>query len=145
MSDQILSRDNVRLGATAVNKADALAQCGQLLVELGAVTQEYADALFDRERQVSTYLGEGVAIPHGTNESRQYIRRTCLAVLQFPAGVDWDGNTVHLAIAIASNSDEHAEILGNLAEVLMDSDAVAELASTNSVERVLTLLTGQEA
>ena len=141
MSD-VLTSDGIRLGAVATDKQDALTQCGALLVSLGAATQEYADALFDRETQVSTFLGEGVAIPHGTNESRVHIRRTALGFIQFPAGVDWDGNTVNVCIPIASNSDEHVGILGALAEVLMEPDQAERLRTTTSIDEVLALLGG---
>lgn len=141
MSD-VLTADGIRLGAVATDKRDALLQCGALLVGLGAATQPYADALFDREEQVSTFLGEGVAIPHGTNESRVHIRRTALGFIQFPDGVDWDGNTVNVCIPIASNSDEHVGILGALAEVLMEPDQAEKLRTTTSVDEVLALLGG---
>ena len=141
MSD-VLTTDGIRLGAVATDKRDALLQCGALLVGLGAATQEYADALFDRELQVSTFLGEGVAIPHGTNESRVHIRRTALGFIQYPDGVDWDGNTVNVCIPIASNSDEHIGILGALAEVLMEPDQAERLRTTNSIDEVLALLGG---
>lgn len=146
LSDILTPRD-IRLGLTAVDKTDALKQCGAMLVEAGAATQAYADALFERERQVSTYLGEGVAIPHGTNESREHILGTRLGFLQFPNGVDWDGNTVHVCIPIASRSDEHVDLLASLAEVLMDPEAAEELRTSNNASRILHLLgaLGQEA
>lgn len=138
--NEILTAQSVRLGATARDKDDALAQCGALLVELSAATEDYADAMFDREKQISTFLGEGVAIPHGTHESTAHIRRTALGFIQFPEGVDWDGNTVNVCIPIASNSDEHVGILGTLAEVLMEPEAASKLRSTSSVDEVLSLL-----
>lgn len=137
---EILSRETIRLGLTATDKTDAITQCGSLLVAVGAVTQPYADAMFEREHQVPTYLGEGVAIPHGTNESREHIRRTCLGFLQFPGGVDWDGERVFVCIPIASRGEEHVEILGELAEVLMDPDAAAQLRTTTDPDNVLRLL-----
>lgn len=142
----ILTRADIRLGLTAADKADALRQCGAMLVESGAATQAYADALFDRERQVTTYLGEGVAIPHGTNESREHILSTKLGFLQFPDGVEWDGETVYVCIPIASQSDAHVDILSSLAEVLMDSDSAEKLRTANDPDAVLTLLgaLGQE-
>ncbi len=142
MSNHVLSRDAIRLGLAAADKTDALRQCGALLVDIGAATQDYADALFDRERQVSTFLGEGVAIPHGTNESRVHIQRTALGFLQFPDGVDWDGNRVFVCIPIASNSDEHVDILGALAEVLMDPDSAEKLRTSREANEVLALLAG---
>jgi mannitol/fructose-specific phosphotransferase system IIA component len=89
---------------------------------------------------VSTYMGEGVAIPHGTDASREYINRAALAVLQFPDGVDWNGKPVQLCIAIASRSDEHIAILQSLAMVLSDGDKAARLRETDDVDEVLTLL-----
>ncbi|WNM25159.1 PTS sugar transporter subunit IIA [Demequina capsici] len=138
----ILSAEGVRLGLTATDKADALTQCGEALVSIGAATQEYAAALHDRELQVTTYIGEGVAIPHGTNESREHIQRAAIAYLQFPDGVDWDGNDVRVCIAIASRSEEHIEILQRLASVLMDPDAAASLREPASADDVLALLAG---
>jgi phosphoenolpyruvate-dependent sugar phosphotransferase system EIIA 2 len=137
---EILSRETIRLGLTATDKTDAITQCGSLLVAVGAVTQPYADAMFEREHQVPTYLGEGVAIPHGTNESREHIQRTCLGFLQFPGGVDWDGERVFVCIPIASRGEEHVEILGELAEVLMDPDATSQLRTTTDPDNVLRLL-----
>lgn len=137
---EILSRETIRLGLTATDKTDAITQCGSLLVAVGAVTQPYADAMFEREHQVPTYLGEGVAIPHGTNESREHIQRTCLGFLQFPDGVDWDGERVFVCIPIASRGEEHVEILGALAEVLMDPEAAAQLRTTTDPDDVLRLL-----
>lgn len=140
--NDVITAEGIRLGLTTTGKDDAIAQCGALLVELGAAGPEYAAAMFDRETQVSTYLGEGVAIPHGTNESRVHINRSAVGFLQFPDGVDWDGNTVKVCLPIASNSDEHVDILGALAEVLMDPEQAEQLRSAASVDEVLALLGG---
>lgn len=140
MNDNVLSRDSIRLGLTATDKDDAIHQCGAALLGVGAIQAPYAEAMFAREREVSTYLGEGFAIPHGTNESRQFINRAALGFLQFPEGVDWNGETVHVCIPIASNSDEHVGILGALAEVLMDPDAAEKLRTTTSVDEIIALL-----
>jgi len=141
----ILSTEGVRLGLAATDKADALTQCGELLVAIGAADEEYAAALHVRETQVTTYIGEGVAIPHGTNESREHINRAAIAYLQFPEGVDWDGNEVHVCIAIASRSEEHIEILSRLASILMDPEAAAKLRDPSGVEDVLALLAAGES
>lgn len=140
----VLTSDAVRLGLTATDKLDALRQCGAVLVELGAASEEYADAILEREESVSTYMGEGVAIPHGTDASREYINRAALAVLQFPDGVDWNGKPVQLCIAIASKSDEHISILQSLAMVLSDPEKAARLRETDDVDEVLTLLAPTE-
>ena len=140
---QLLDARAIRLGLAAKDKADALRQCGDVLVEIGAATEEYAAALHEREESISTYVGEGVAIPHGTNESREHIERAALAVLQFPDGVDWNGETVRVCVAIASKSEEHVDILASLAQVLMDPDKATRLRETTNPEEVLALLSPQ--
>ncbi len=140
----VLSRDAVKLGLSATSKDDAIDQAGALLVALGAATPEYTDGMRVRETQVSTFMGNGVAIPHGTNESRGHITRTALGFLQFPEGVDWNGQTAYVAIPIASNSDEHVGILSALATVLADPAKAEILRTTTSVDEVLDLLTPEE-
>ena len=137
---QVLTADAVRLGLSATDKLDALRQCGAVLVDIGAASEQYAAAILEREESVSTYLGEGVAIPHGTDASREYINRAALAVLQFPEGVDWNGKPVRLCVAIASRSDEHIAILQSLAMVLSDKDKAARLRDARDVDDVLALL-----
>ena len=139
----ILEPSAVRLGLVARDKADALRQCGAVLVEIGAASPPYTDALFEREESVSTYIGEGVAIPHGTNESREHIERAAIAFLQFPDGVDWDGNQVQVCIAIASRSEEHVDILQSLAAVLMVPESAAALREASSIDDVIALLSPQ--
>jgi mannitol/fructose-specific phosphotransferase system IIA component len=138
-----VARAGGRVALVAVDTADALRQCGAALVEIGAATEAYAAAILEREESVSTYIGEGVAIPHGTNESREHISRAALAYLQFPDGVDWGGMTVHVCIAIASKSEEHIEILQSLAGVLMDPKSAAALREATSVDDVMNLLSPQ--
>jgi mannitol PTS system EIICBA or EIICB component len=125
-------------------KEDAIRLCGQILVDVGAADPAYIDGMLAREQQISTYLGEGVAIPHGTNESRAYIARAALGFVQFPSGIDWNGKTAYVLIPIASATDEHVSILASLAEVLMDSDSAERLRTTSSVDEVLTLLAPSE-
>ncbi len=142
---EILAREGIRLGCRAEDKWDAVRQSGALLVELGAVDPAYAEAMLERERSVSTYIGEGVAIPHGTDASRTFVRRTALGVLQFPEPIDWDGNPVTLCVAIASSGNEHVAVLSSLAEILMEPDQAEQLRNPNSVDDVLDLLSGVSA
>jgi len=136
----VLVRGAVRLAQHAHDKWDALRQSGALLEELGAVAPGYAAAILEREGQISTYMGEGVAIPHGTDQARALVRRTALGFLQFPNGVDWDGETVYLCIPIAASGDEHVGVLSALAEVLLDADSAAALRSATDIDVVLGLL-----
>ncbi len=139
-NESILAPGSVRLGLASVTKDEAIRLCGQVLMDAGAVSPEYIDGMFARELQVSTYIGEGVAIPHGTNESRGYIKAPALGFLQFPDGIDWDGNRVLVCIPIASAANDHLEILASLAEQLMEADAAERLRTTGSVAEVLELL-----
>ncbi|MFW6638746.1 PTS sugar transporter subunit IIA [Nocardiopsis algeriensis] len=136
----VLTEEAVRLGRTAADRADAVSQCGELLLELGAVDPGYLPAMHEREASVSTFLGEGVAIPHGTDPSRKFVKRTALAVLQFPDGVDWGGSTVYVAIGIAASGEEHLGVLTALAGVLTDPDKAARLRGASSPSDVVALL-----
>ncbi|MFL5357957.1 phosphoenolpyruvate--protein phosphotransferase [Archangium sp.] len=136
-----LTRDDVRLGCRAADWRAALAQAADELVRAGRVSAEYSEGLLAREAQSSTYLGNGIAIPHGTPESRRYVRSTGVRVLQFPEGVQWhDGSRVNLLVTIAAQSDEHLDILRQLTHVL-DREGVAEtLARATNPEDVLATL-----
>jgi mannitol/fructose-specific phosphotransferase system IIA component len=136
----VLVREAVRLAQHADDKWDALRQSGALLEELGVVDDGYAAAILERETQISTYMGEGVAIPHGTDRARALVRRTALGFLQYPDGVDWDGETVYLCIPIAASGDEHVGVLSALAEILVDDVSAAALRTATHVDEVLALL-----
>jgi mannitol/fructose-specific phosphotransferase system IIA component len=140
---QVLAPGSIRLGQHAADKWDVLRRSASVLVEAGAVEAGYGDAMVDRENSVSTYLGEGVAIPHGTNESRPLVHRTALGFLQFPDGVDWGlpgGEQVVVAIPIAAVGEEHLTVLAALAEVLVDPDRAAALRGAGSADDVLAIL-----
>jgi mannitol/fructose-specific phosphotransferase system IIA component len=137
----LLEPGAVRLGLHARDRSDAVAQAGRALVEIGAVEPAYVDAMAERERSLSTYLGEGFALPHGTDASRVHVRRPAIAVLQFPDGVDWGGQPVQVAIAVASASDEHVRILAQVAGVISDPDCAERLRTASDPHDVLDLLT----
>lgn len=140
----VLSSRAVLLGGRASDRWDAVRQCGALLVSLGAVEPDYADAMQERERSISTFIGEGVAIPHGTDASRPLVRRTALGFLQFPDGLDWDGQRVTVCIPIAASGEEHVAVLSALAQVLMDPDAAHRLRTATDPETVLALIAATE-
>ena len=128
MIGEVLTVEGVRVGATAIDQRDAIDQVGRLLVELGHVTPAYVDAMHAREAIVSTYLGNGIALPHGTNEAQDTILRTGLAVIQFPAGVSWGDEPARLVIGLAATSDEHIAVLSRLAGILGDAETCDRLA-----------------
>jgi mannitol/fructose-specific phosphotransferase system IIA component len=137
----LLTAEGVLIGRTATGKTDAIDQVGRALLDVGAVEEGYLAAMHEREASVTTYIGEGVAIPHGTDKSREYVKRTSLVVLQFPGGVDWgDGNEAKLCVGIAANGSEQVGILSSLAMILMDSEKAAELRDAKDADTVLRLL-----
>jgi mannitol/fructose-specific phosphotransferase system IIA component len=134
----IVSIETVRLGGRASDKQDAIRQAGELLVSGGCVEPAYVNGMLAREQTMSTYLGNGVAIPHGQHENLSDVRRTGISVLQLPEGVEWEpGELAYLVIGIAANADEHVGVLANLAEVIEDEDAANELARTTDASVIV--------
>ena len=127
----ILAANRIELQARAVDKTDAIRKAGALLVESGCVMPEYVDGMLAREELMSTFLGNGVAIPHGQDENRQHIHQTGISVVQLTEGVEWEPDEmVHLVIGIAATSDEHIGVLAALAEAIDDESVTHELAHT---------------
>ncbi len=137
----ILSVNRIRLQATAVDKQDAIRQAGELLVSSGCVQPAYVDGMLAREETMSTYLGNGVSIPHGQYDNREQILQTGISVLQVPQGVEWeDGEMAFLVIGIAAASDEHVGVLANLAEVIEDEETTQRLIETDDAVLILSYL-----
>jgi PTS system mannitol-specific IIA component len=136
----LLTPERVLFGRTATGWEDAVRQVGAVLVDAGAVPPAYVDAMVSRDRDVSTYIGEGVAIPHGTLAGRDLVLHDALCVVQFPGGVDWHGEDVVLCVGIAARGEGHVPILAQLAEVLMEPDRAAALRAASTPGEVLDLL-----
>ncbi|MBX6384801.1 MAG: PTS sugar transporter subunit IIA [Microbispora sp.] len=130
----------VRTAATAVDIEDAIRQCGRVLHEIGAVDETYTEAMLERERSISTYVGEGVAIPHGTLASKEAVRHDAICVLRFPEGVDWHGEHVTVCVGIAARGDGHLRLLSELAQILLDPGRAAALREATEVDEVINLL-----
>ncbi|MDJ0752259.1 MAG: PTS sugar transporter subunit IIA [Ardenticatenaceae bacterium] len=140
----ILALDCIALGMAPQNKEEAIRQAGMLLVNSGRVKESYVDGMLTREEAMSTYLGNGVAIPHGMHENLPDILKTGISVVQIPDGVVWeDDEPVYLVIGIASGSDEHIEILSNLADAVEDEEQVMRLAKTSDPKAILAVLNGE--
>ena len=136
----LLEEGAIRLAQSAGDRDDAIRQCGQTLVAIGAVDPAYVEAMLERERSISTYVGEGVAIPHATLAGKSAVRRDALAVLRFPDGVDWGGEEVVICVAIAAIGDGHVGILSELAQILLDPDRARDLRQATQPGDVLRLL-----
>ena len=137
----LLAPGAIRLAERAADKTEAIRLCGQALVDCGAVDEAYVPAMLEREESISTYIGEGVAIPHATLAGKESVRRDALCFLRFPDGVDWDGSLVTVCIGIAAKGDGHVEILSELAQILLDPDRAEALRGAVTAETVLTMLT----
>jgi PTS system mannitol-specific IIA component len=140
----LLAEDSIRLDCSATDRFDAVRQCGAALVAAGAVDETYVDAMIQREETVSTFVGEGVAIPHGTLAGKEAVKHDALVVLRFPEGVDWDGNAVSVCVGIAAAGGGHIALLSQLAEILLDPSKAEQLRSATSAEQVYALLTPDE-
>lgn len=132
----------VSLGATATDRDDAIRQVGALLVAAGAVDDDYVGAMLDREASVSTWVGEGMAFPHATLAGKDSVVRDAIAVVTFPGGVEWNGQTVTVAIGIAAHGRGHIGLLSRLARLLLEPVAAKELAAASSIGEVRGLLGG---
>ncbi len=139
MSD-VLTRTQVKVPGGARTKDDAIREAGQLLVDAGAVAPGYVDAMFEREKSVSTYMGNYLAIPHGTNESKDSITRSALSVVRYDSPIDWDGNEVRFAVGVAGVEGGHLEILNKIAIIFSDEDEVNRLIAARSAEEMYQLL-----
>ncbi|KRQ86462.1 PTS system mannitol-specific EIICBA component [Caloramator mitchellensis] len=130
----ILLKKNIKVGLQSVDKVRAIEMAGELLVESGYVDVEYIDAMKEREEMVSTYVGFGVAIPHGVGAAKEKIKKSGIVVLQFPEGVDFGEEKAHLVIGIAGVGNEHLSILSNIASIFEDEELANKLTKTTDVE-----------
>ena len=141
-----LSEQSVLTGAAPAGKAEAIGLAAGLLAAAGHIDPAYEQSMLGREKVANTYLGEGIAIPHGMLKDRELIHSTGLAVVQVPGGVEWNpGETVRLVVGIAAASDEHLQILANLTRILADAALVDELSTTPDPGVIVARLAGGEA
>ena len=133
-----LTEETISLNASANSKEEATRMAGHLLVKGGYIDESYIDGMLAREKSMSTYIGNGVAIPHGQFDDLTLVHRTGISVLQIRDGVTWeDDEKAYLIIGIASNSDDHINILANLAEAIEDPETAKLLAETSEISVVL--------
>lgn len=137
----VINRNDVFTGQTAANKEEALKFIAGKMLANGYVSADYTEALLGREAQVSTYLTNGVAIPHGVVDAKHLVSKTGLIIVQYPNGVTWnDGETVNLAVGIAANGDEHLAVLAQLTQVVMDEALSKKLGSTATADEIIKAL-----
>lgn len=136
----ILTLDQVRIHSGSATQEEALAEAAEILVSAGAVTEDYLQAMKDREATVSTFMGNGLAIPHGTNEAKEAVKASALSVVRYDGGADWAGDQADFVIGIAGVGDEHLEILSAIAQLFADEDEVARLRAASTEQELLQML-----
>ena len=139
-SGDILPLDNILVGAAAADKWEAIRAAGRVLVEGGYVDESYVEAMVERERLTTTYMGMGLAIPHGTQQAKDSVKRTGLSVIQYPEGVDFDGEKAYLVVGIAGVGDEHLELLARVSEALDDEQTLEKLKNSTNPRDIYEVL-----
>lgn len=140
--DRILSPATIRIVSEPLTRAEAITAVGEILVESGAVSSEYVPSMHERESSVSTYMGNFLAIPHGTDAGKQFIQHSALAVLRVEQEIDWGGKPVRFVIGIAGIGDEHLGLLSNIAVIFSDITAVDSLLAASDVTELFNQLAG---
>ena len=131
------ANEDIQLGLPSVTKEEAIRAAGALLAKRGYVDDSYADAMVEREKLVSTYMGMGVAIPHGTSQKKGTVKKSGVVLLQYPQGVDFGDEKAYLVFGIAGVGNDHLDLLGNVCEILEDEDALEQLKTTSDMNYVL--------
>lgn len=138
MAKEILAKENIKLNVSFNHKEEAIRYTGDILVDNGYVEASYVEKMLEREELTSTYMGNFVAIPHGTEDAKEQVKDSGLSVVTVPDGVDFgDGNTVKILIGIAGKGDEHLEILSKIALVLSEEENIQQILDAASEEEII--------
>ncbi|MCU1535461.1 MAG: mannitol transporter subunit [Glaciihabitans sp.] len=140
MSGNVLELSQIELHGSATTPAEAIEEAAKILIAAGAVSPEYVRYMHDREATVSTYMGNFLAIPHGTNEGKDTILASALSFVRYDNPIDWNGNPVRFVVGIAGKDGGHMEVLSSIALIFSEDDQVAALLAAKTPEEVLELL-----
>ena len=133
---ELFSNDNIYLNQSISTQEEAIQQAGQALVKSGAVTEGYIQAMKEREQLVSTFMGNGLAIPHGTDEAKTEVIESGLSLILIPEGIDWDGETVKVVVGIAGKDGEHLDLLSKIAITFSEEENVERIVNAQSAEEI---------
>ena len=139
VNEKILVEEGIKIGLKSVPMNDAITAAGKLLNELGYVDEEYIPAMIKRNEEASVYMGMGIAIPHGTVDAKNRVKKSGIVILQYPEGVEFDGEKAELVIGIAGVGDEHLAILGRITEVLDDPKQLEMMKTTKNIDEIMSL------
>ena len=138
--NQVLVREGIKTGLPSVDKETAIRAAGQLLVDLGCVNEDYIDGMLEREKLVSTYMGMGIAIPHGTSRVKDEVKKSGIVVLQYPDGVDFGEEKAYLVFGIAGVGDSHLDLLAKIAETLENEELLEKMKKQADVDMIMEAL-----
>ncbi|MCP3028883.1 PTS sugar transporter subunit IIA [Halobacillus sp. A5] len=140
MSENILTTNNIELNVSLSDKEEAIRYTGKILKEQGYVSEDYIDEMLKREELTSTFMGNHVAIPHGTEDAKKAVLETGISIVTVPEGVDFgDGNIVKLLIGIAGKGDDHLEVLSQIAIVCSEEENIDRILAADTKEAVLAI------
>ncbi|MDM8299445.1 PTS mannitol transporter subunit IICBA [Collinsella tanakaei] len=134
--------DDIQVGCASLPREDAIRASGELLVKKGCVDEAYVDAMVERDRLTSVYMGMGVAIPHGTNEAKDAVKQTGVVLQQYPDGIDFDGEKAYLLFGIAGKGNEHLEVLAAVCKAIEDVAVLEKMKTTDDVAWIAEVLNG---
>ncbi|MGV2875914.1 PTS sugar transporter subunit IIA [Macrococcus capreoli] len=132
----LIPTENILINQTIASKEAAIEAAGNKLVETGSVTPDYIQAMKEREAIVSTYMGNFLAIPHGTDEAKAAVLKSGITLIQAPGGIDWDGNEVKVVVGIAGKDGEHLDLLSQIAIVFSEEENVERVINATTAEEI---------
>ncbi len=135
----VMIKEGIKTGLRSVSKEDAIKAAGELLNRLGYVNENYISAMLEREKTVSTYMGFGVAIPHGTSSAKDEVKKTGIVLLQYPEGVDFGDEKAYLIFGIAGIGDEHLDLLAKIGTIIEDENNIEKLKNARTAEEILNM------
>ncbi|PJY99231.1 MULTISPECIES: PTS sugar transporter subunit IIA [Bacillus] len=137
---QVLAKENIKLNQTASSKEEAIKMAGQTLIDNGYVTADYIGKMFEREETSSTFMGNFIAIPHGTEEAKNEVLHSGISIIQIPDGVEYgEGNTAKVVFGIAGKNNEHLDMLSNIAIICSEEENIERLISAKSEEDLIAI------
>ena len=136
-NNTLLNEGNILLGLESESKEEAIIRAGELLFNNGYTKYEYIDSMLERENIISTYIGLGIAIPHGTESGKSEVEKAGIIVLQYPKGIKFGTQTAYLLIAVAAKHDEHLEIISSIAKSLEDIELIEKIKTTTNTKYIL--------
>jgi len=140
----MINKENIKLNQNAATKEEAVKAAGQILVDQGAVEPAYIDSMLEREGVVSTFMGNGPAIPHGTEEGKSSVIESGLSLIQIPEGVDFDGNEVKVVLGIAGKENEHLELLQKIAIIFSEEENAEKVINASSAEEIIEIFESED-